>query len=97
MQPVKIRDETASFKKPHDWDEATEGPCGELSVRVEPFGTYAHSFYSNWKPNAEELTLLNNGGVVEIEVVSNAQPPLSVAVVKQCYPGDGRPDSGGKR
>lgn len=86
MRPAPILNETASFKRPPDWDESRDGPCGELSVRVEVFGSYAKSFYSNWKPSEEELKLLNNGGVVEIEVVGQGQPPLSVGVVPEFKP-----------
>jgi hypothetical protein len=83
MLPVKIKDETVSLKKPPDWDDERDGSCGELSVRIEPFGTRCKSFYSNWKPSPDELTILNNGGVVEIEVVGQGQPPLSVGAVEQ--------------
>ena len=81
MRPVKIRDQNADFAKPLDWDDTRDGPCGTLSVRVEQDGIY-NSHHSNWKPDAEELKLLNRGGVVELCCVGT-QPPVSVIVVPE--------------
>ena len=45
------------------------------------FGLYNYH-YSTWKPDAEELALLNAGGVVELCCVG-IQPPVSVGVVPE--------------
>jgi hypothetical protein len=81
MQPVKVRDQTIDFVKPHNWDDERDGQCGVLPVRVEQDGRY-NCHYSNWKPNIEELKLLAQGGVVELCCVG-VQPPVSVAVVPE--------------
>ena len=65
--------------KPRNWDDNRDGPCGTLPVRVESYGIYDYH-YSAWKPDAEELALLNAGGVVELCCVGQ-QPPVSVGVV----------------
>jgi hypothetical protein len=81
MRPVKVRDQTTDFTKPSGWEEGQDGPCGTLSVRVEPVGRHNYH-YSNWKPDIEELKLLARGGVVELCCVG-IQPPVSVAVVPE--------------
>jgi hypothetical protein len=86
MIPVEIKGGNANFSKPIVWDDELDGPCGVLSVRRAPYGRYSeHS--SNWKPDAEELKLLNSGGVVELCCVG-VQPPVSVSVVDQYIKGD---------
>lgn len=79
MKWADIEGKNADFGKPRSWDEQRDGPCGVLPVRVEQEGIYNYH-YSNWKPDAEELKLLNAGGVVELCCVG-IQPPVSVAVV----------------
>lgn len=81
MTPVKIKGETSSLKKPRNWDESRDGPCGELSVRVEPFGIYL-DYRSNWKPSVVELKRLNAGGVIELSCIGG-QPPVMLMVVPE--------------
>ena len=81
MRPVKVKGQNADFAKPRSWDDERDGPCGTLPMRVEPEGVY-NMHNSNWKPDAEELRLLNRGGVVELCCVG-IQPPVSVAVVPE--------------
>lgn len=81
MRPAKVKGQTADFAKPRSWDDSRDGPCGTLPVRVEQEGIY-NNHYSNWKPDAEELKLLNRGGVVELKCVG-VQPPVSVSVVPE--------------
>jgi hypothetical protein len=81
MRPVKVKGQNADFAKPRTWDESQDGPCGTLPVRVEPEGRH-NNHYSNWKPDAEELKLLNRGGVVELCCVG-IQSPVSLSVVPE--------------
>ena len=81
MKPVDIKGATAGFTKPRTWNDDRDGPCGVLPVRVEQEGVYNYH-YSAWKPDAEELKLLNRGGVVELCCIG-IQPPVSVAVVPE--------------
>lgn len=84
MKPVKIKDANADYAKPPDWDESTMGQCGTLPIRKEVIGTPGSGAYlslkSNWLPNAEELAILNRGGVVELECCGS-QPAVSLAAV----------------
>jgi hypothetical protein len=83
MQPVKIKDQNADFAKPKDWDDRN-GLCRSLPIRREIVedagGRPFFSLRSNWKPGADELAVLNAGGVVELECV-NIQPAVSMSVV----------------
>ena len=79
MYPVKVERETNIFKKPPDWDDEKNGVCMGLSVRKEQICGLHHHF-SNWRPDAEELAILNAGGVIEICCV-NVQPPLAVSAI----------------
>ena len=81
MKWANIRGKTTDFGKPRTWDEKRDGACGVLPVRVEQVGVYNYH-YSAWRPDAEELRLLNAGGVVELCCVG-IQPPVSVAVVPE--------------
>jgi hypothetical protein len=82
MLPVEIKNGKHDFAKPRNWDDERDGPCRNLPVRVETRGIY-NEHLSNWKPDAEELKLLNNGGVVEL-CCCGLQPPVSVGVVEPC-------------
>lgn len=83
MRPVNIKDANVEYAKPRDWDDAKFGPCGTLSVRRDVIGTGDSarlSMFSNWKPSANELRVLNAGGCVELECCG-VQPAVSIGVV----------------
>jgi hypothetical protein len=85
MRPVPIKDQNADFAKPKDWDESVFGPCGSLPIRREVAGHNGRAYtshFSNWKPSAEELAVLNAGGVVELECCG-FQPACSVSAVPE--------------
>ena len=78
MKPIQTRDATHNFDKPNTWDNNRDGPCGILSVRVEPHGI--HNYHvSTWQPDKYELRALNEGGAVVLTCVG-IQPPVSVDV-----------------
>ena len=79
MECVRVRDENADFTPPGDWDKEKDGCCGVLPIRRE-IGKGGRAYlYSNWKPDAKELAILNAGGVVELLCVG-VQPPVAVGV-----------------
>jgi hypothetical protein len=51
----------------------TDEQCGDLPIRRED--GYVWSF---WKPEAEELLALNNGGSVALAIMGATHPPVSV-------------------
>jgi len=82
MPFVKIKGATTDFGRPSNWDERRDGPCGSLWVRVGTHGRFKeHSFA--WKPDSEELRILNEGGAVEIHIVNQYMPPVGATVVKE--------------
>ncbi len=82
MRPTSTRGATHLFAKPKNWDDETDGTCGDLQVRAETFGErQIVELISTWKPTAHELAHLNRGGVVEIGICSTTQPPMRAYVV----------------
>lgn len=84
MRPVRVKGQNANFAKPTEWDDERDGPCGSLPVRLEKVGFYVEH-NSAWKPDEEELKLLNEGGVVELCCVG-IQPPVLLCVVPRELP-----------
>ncbi len=66
------------FGAPKGWDQK-ELPCDALPVKVGAFEGFA-CITSFWKPSAEELFMLNNGGVIVLHILSGQMPPVSLAV-----------------
>lgn len=81
MTPVDVRGKNVDFKKPKEWDDARDGPCGSLPIRREIGASDRVYHYSNWKPDEYELGILNAGGSVELLCVG-VQPPVAVSVVE---------------
>src|SRR5258708_5690937 len=85
MRPTKTRDANKTFTKPKGWIDEIDGGCGDLEVRIEPFGARLVDFISTWKPSAEDLAHLNRGGVIELSVIGG-QPPVALTVVDPVFP-----------
>lgn len=79
MHPVKVERENKIFRKPKGWNEDRDGPCGNLSIRREIICDRLHLF-SNWRPSAEDLVILNAGGVIELCCIGS-QPPVALSVI----------------
>ena len=75
MIPRHITGATLRFCAPAGWDEATQGPCGRLDVRVQP----GNVCESAWEPTPAELAALNAGASVILSVVGG-QPPVMLYV-----------------
>lgn len=83
MRPTFTRNKTITYKPPENWDQQTDGPCGDLEVRVQTHGdNRLPELVSTWKPDAEDIKMLNKGAVIELYIVTHgAQPPVGLAVV----------------
>jgi hypothetical protein len=88
MKPTTTRGATNLYHAPENWDpETMGGECGDLEVRVETYGTAKNNeCISTWKPSAEELLMLNAGGVVEIGLSVANQPVMRAYVVPPTMP-----------
>ena len=87
MRPTVTRNATHNFQPPANWVEERDGPCGDLQVRAETFGDQEIiELFSTWKPDENELSLLNQGCVIEIGICSSNQPVMQVGVVLPVEP-----------
>lgn len=75
MRPIHFEGFTHRFGKPKGWDTARDGVCIELSVQV----TEAGEHISVWKPTADELKRLGEGGCVVLQIIG-VQPPVMLSV-----------------
>jgi hypothetical protein len=73
MEPVKTEGATFVYRGP------TEG-IGDLWVRREQEEGGYPVIYSVWEPTEEERKLLAEGGRVELGIVGEPIPPVSMAV-----------------
>jgi len=82
MKPVETRGATHNYQPPANWDEKKDGACGDLKVRAEHYGERKIiQLVSTWRPTAVELAHLNRGGVIEMALLTNVQPPCYLSVV----------------
>lgn len=82
MRPTVTRGARHNYQKPENWDDEKDGPCGDLQVRKELYGSRGIvQCVSTWKPSADELRALLAGGVVELAICAIDQPPCAVYVV----------------
>lgn len=89
MRPTVTRGAQHNYQKPENWDDDKDGPCGDLQVRKELYGSRGIvQCVSTWKPSAEELRMLNAGGVVELAICTLDQPPCAVYAVMPVAPVD---------
>lgn len=79
MRAVTTRNMTRRFGPPKGWDEERDGLCDTIEVRIQSHGQYA-AFVSTWKPSADEIRHLIEGGVIEVSILG-AQPALRLDVV----------------
>lgn len=87
MLPTVTRGATHNFQKPENWNDQTDGSCGDLQVRAETYGERnIVELISTWKPTPSELAHLNAGGVVEIGLSTTNQPPMRAYVVDPVEP-----------
>ena len=57
--------------------------CTPLAVTVQSYSDGTVSISSYWKPDERELQLLNKGGLVKLETLGNAMPPVILIAVKE--------------
>ncbi len=78
MQPIDFKARNRMLGAPRNWDESRDGPCGALHVHhEEPDGL---AWTSCWRPTELELRILNDGGLVWLEVCSGSTPQPAVMI-----------------
>jgi len=72
--PRRIEGANRRLTAPADWNEAEQGKCFDLHVRLSLAGGVPIA-ESAWEPTPEELAILNAGGSIVLRVVGG-QPPV---------------------
>lgn len=78
MIPRRISGHTHALAAPAGWNEARDGNCATLHVRMIRDGDSVLA-QSAWEPTPAELAALNAGGSVILNVVGG-QPPVMITV-----------------
>lgn len=76
MDVATIKGATHNPGAPRGWT-AANGPCGSLPIVYQKDSHGNPECISAWKPTADELAELNNGGFVMLSVVG-WQVPVSI-------------------
>lgn len=101
MKPVIRKDHNDQFVgERREGDAIVLEGVGNLSVRKQK-GDHGPEVVSHWLPSEEELAVLNDGGHVEVTLVTPRIPPLAVNVEPaeqpDPKPGPPTPSGGGDR
>lgn len=81
MKPCKVANETLVIGKPKNWDDATMGECGGLSVHVhEDKERGATMMISAWELEPGDLEKLARGAPLHLAVYGTAHPVVSLYV-----------------
>lgn len=81
MKPVEFEQQDIILGPPPDMERGT---CGGLPIRrlTNDIGPTMESY---WKPSAEDLKMLNEGGHVRLNVYGHGHPPVWVDVMPKGY------------
>lgn len=76
MIPTKFPGVTTYLGAPPGWDDDGEhGECMALPIKADE-----HGLTSLWVPDSDELAALNAGACVQLTIMANAHPVVSVGV-----------------
>lgn len=77
MLPERIPGANRAHGAPKDWDANERGDINILHTRDEEDEYSGLRFMvSQWKPTAEELAILNEGGSVRVAINTGEQHPI---------------------
>lgn len=79
MRPAIIDNHTGQLSAPKDWDEAKNGRCAELFIKVEQVDGLRF-MRSSWEPEADEAMRLLAGGKLTLGVSGNIHPVIDMTV-----------------
>lgn len=78
MNPTQHKTSNRVLGAPVGWDQK-DVPCGAIAIRDGVEGTL-RTVTTHWRPSAEELALLNAGGLVTLTVPGISMPPAAIGV-----------------
>lgn len=81
MQSVATSESNVRLISPEGWDQAKLGVTDLYATKVE-MADGVPGFRSFWKPSQEDLDILNGGGVVQLCILGDNHPPVSVDVAE---------------
>lgn len=84
MENVKFTDATREVGKPKKWDVDLDGPI--ISVSVHDYvdvQTGLPFMLTGWRPSADELAILNNGGYIALHIAGDGFPVMLIEAVEQ--------------
>ena len=73
---------------PKGWDNELDGQCDALCI-MDTLCAGSAAMTSFWKPSAQELEILNQGGMVQLWVVGHGHPPVALGVIANDEVADG--------
>lgn len=65
---------------PAGWEPGRDGHCAHLAV-ADVETAAGPAMLSRWEPTPDELAMLNAGGAVELLVLGQGHPPVSLVAV----------------
>lgn len=77
MDIANIKNPHYSLGAPTNWDHDAV-PCASLPIKFENIGGY-RAMSSFWKPTAEELRILSEGGCVKLSVLNATHPVVAMS------------------
>lgn len=77
MKSQPLADATRRLGAPDNWDHERDGICHTLEIHDRD-----GFMISCWKPSAEELKILNEGGYIFLHVQGRSHPVVSMTVDK---------------
>lgn len=80
MIPSRLNDATRTLGKPSDWDDQHSN-CESLDI-FDYETDNGNFMLSAWKPEPEELEILNNGGFVFLHIRGQNHPVVSLTVAE---------------
>jgi len=78
MNKIQHPSNNGVFCSPAGWDQA-ELPCGALPITRTHVGDLP-AVVSYWRPNVEELAVLNSGGFIALWVLGATMPPVNLSI-----------------
>jgi hypothetical protein len=79
MEPGRIRGANLPMARPHNWDDATMGPCITPHVRLELMEDgKTPCMVSAWIPTQEEQLAILAGGAVYLRIVGRGHPAVAL-------------------
>lgn len=76
MRPTQHPSNSRVLGAPTGWNQKVL-PCGALAI-TDCVQDRVPCVVSFWKPDADELALLNAGGLVALSIVGRNMPPASI-------------------